>query len=380
MTIHYRIAAGCARLHARGLAFALLLATIFSGVALVPPSGDTLGSAAQAHHWPPSCGREGQRPCPLLGRNRHVPSCMPNLVERPFGQRCSARRPPPSGGVLPTIVPRPEAVSGCGALGERPCTVVQAFPSCEGSLVQHLIQNRCIRSEGDIVNMSRNTIRELRPLLSTIGQAIVGCGIDVILGSQNLSPSSKVERIQSLPCWSSILHQARTNGYRTLTLGSSGGVALGIGAEGENGFAFDTDGTRPVTTYHTLSLTFNDIGASVAIIVGLYKRDNRSFGGDAHGATVGFTALGGGGAGVWFDYGNAEVQGVNAIITSGARFNLAYVRNTTEILPTTFAATPPQRPGTTPRPNPRPGTRPRPDPRPGPRPEPEPPYPDKPKE
>lgn len=324
--------------HSIHQAFALRLlmklslgAIMLALAAVVPVSSGPLEAraSASASSFPANCGRNGQRPCTVL---EHIPSCMPGLIEKPLGKRCSPRpqaRP---------IIPRPEQVSGCGANGEQPCTVNRAFPSCEGNLVQDFTINRCRRNDGDFVNMAKNTLREVGPILATISNSAVQCGVDTImLNARNVGPAATVKRLQELPCFNALLDSARSNGYRTLTIGGSGGAAFVVGAEGENGFAFDTAKRQPITTYHTLSLKFLSVGAGASVTVGLFKKDNRSFGGDAHGAAVGFAAVGGGGAAVWFDYRDDRLQGANAIITAGGRADIAYIRNTTEVLPTQYA-------------------------------------------
>lgn len=317
------------------LAVRLALGAILLALAsMVPVSHGPFAAAAQAKDFPASCGREGQAPCPLLGPNRHVPSCMPGLSEKPLGERCTATTPI----TLPTIIPKPEQVAGCGAKGEKPCLARQALPSCEGTLVEDFVAGSCRRNDGDIVNMSKNALREVGPILKTIAYSAVQCGVDTImLNAKAAGPALTVARLQALPCFNAMLDQARQSGYQTLTIGGGGGAAFGVGAEGENGFAFDTAKRRPITTYHTLSLKFLSIGAGASVTVGLFKKDNLNFGGDAHGAAVGFAAVGGGGAAVWFDYRNDKVQGANAIITAGGRADLAYIRNTTQVLPTQYA-------------------------------------------
>jgi hypothetical protein len=304
-------------------------AVLFALASLVPVSTGPLEASAQASAFPRGCGGNGQRPCTVL---EHIPSCKPGLREWPLGKTCSPKPKPKP------LIPRPETVKGCGANGESPCKINQAFPSCEGNLVEDFAIGRCRRNDGDFVNMAKNTLREVGPILSTIANSAVRCGVDTImLNSRNVGPAATVARLQELPCFNALLDSARSNGYQTLTIGGGGGAAFGVGAEGENGFAFDTAKRRPITTYHTLSLKFLSIGAGASVTVGLFKKDNRSFGGDAHGAAVGFAAVGGGGAAVWFDYRNDRLQGANAIITAGGRADLAYIRNTTEILPTQYA-------------------------------------------
>lgn len=323
----------------RVAALALGLATLFGLANLVPVTSGPLSAVAYANDFPKSCGREGQTPCPLFGPNRHVPSCMPGLVERPFGKRCSRKKPPPpvfenlkktlSGSKL-----NPNNQPNCGGQGQKPC-LAPILPSCDKGLVQHFIKNRCIINDDDIVFMARNTIREVGPVLRTIALGVVDCGIETLVSKINTGNRAMVVReIQERPCFNALLDQARQNGYQTLSLGASGGGAIGVGVDGENGFAFDTARRLPVQTYHTLGLSFGSFGAGSAVTVGLGKGPNNTMAGDGHGATVGFAAVGGSGASVSFDYGSAEVSSISAVITAGAKFSLAYFRNTTKTLST----------------------------------------------
>ncbi len=299
-----------------------LAAIMFALATLVPVAQGPLASQAKAHHWPSSCGREGQKPCPLLGPNRHLPSCKPGLVERPFGKRCSEAK---------TILPKPEQVAGCGAGGEKPCAAWRAFPSCEGRLAHDILKGVCRTEDSALIRMASSAFRELKPLITTIGLGATQCGVDTImLGANRRSKQDTAELLMALPCFDGLLDQAQANGYRTLTIGGSGGASIGIGAEGENGFAFDTSGNRQVRTYHTLSLKFLSIGASAAVNVGLYKAPPSRLAGDAHGASVGVAYLGGGGAAVWYNYGSDDVAGLTAVITAGGKAEAAYVRNTTK--------------------------------------------------
>lgn len=242
---------------------------------------------------------------------------------------------------LPTIVPRPEKVAGCGARGEKPCTANRAFPSCERGL-EEVAFKYCRTPPGDIIKKGKNALRELGPLIKTIGGSAIRCGVSgVMLGANSRNPQATAQMLMELPCFSDMLDEARRNGYRTLTIGGSGGASIGIGAEGENGFAFDTSGNGRVATYHTLSLKFLSIGASTAVNVGLYKAAYNRIGGDAHGMSAQFTKLGGGGVAIWYGYKSDTVAGMTAVITSGAKGELAYVRNTTKVVDA-FTARPQQ--------------------------------------
>lgn len=272
---------------------------------------------AQADHWPSSCGAKGQKPCKIW---QHVPSCRPNLVEK-LGRECVVKR------ALPPLIPRP---NNCGAEGQKPCPLPH-IPSCNGKLVEHFVRGKCIRSDGDIVNLAKNLIRESGHILEAAAQALATCGLDALMQQRYPFRPQVAQQIQNSHCFAQIKHNARQLGYNTITIGASGGVALLIGAEGENGFAFDVNGRNPVATYHTLGLKLGTIGAGTAVTVGFFKKDNLSFGGDAHGAVVGFSAVGGSGAGAWFEY-NGDVAGINASITAGAEAEIGYVRNTTQVV------------------------------------------------
>lgn len=57
---------------------AICALAIIALFAIVPADFGTGGAQLKAHHWPASCGGEGQRPCKFF---EHVPSCKPGLVE-----------------------------------------------------------------------------------------------------------------------------------------------------------------------------------------------------------------------------------------------------------------------------------------------------------
>jgi len=241
---------------------------------------------------------------------------------------------------LPTIVPKPEKVSGCGARGENPCKAWQAFPSCEPTLAEDILKGYCRTENGTLIKKAQNAFRELGPLIKTIGGSALRCGVDTVMsGASKRSHRQTAELLLGLPCFNGMLAEARTNGYRTLAIGGSGGASIGIGAEGENGFAFDTSGNGRVATYHTLSLKFMSIGASTSVNISLYKNAYNRIGGDAHGVSMGVAAVGGGGAAVWYSYGSDRVEGLTAVLTAGGKGELAYVRNTTRVVDA-FAAQP----------------------------------------
>ena len=329
------------------VAIKVAIGAAFLGFAVsVPVSEGPLASAAQAKGFPKSCGREGQRPCKVW---EHIPSCAGNLVERPLGKKCSK----PKKINPPKILPKPEEVRGCGAAGQRPCKITQAFPSCEGRLAEDFIKNICRTEDSALARKASNAFRELKPLIQTIGGGAIRCGVDtVVKGANQRSPRDVAEQLLGMPCFEGLLKEARRNGYRTLTVGGSGSAALLIGGEGENGFAFDTSGNRQVRTFHTLSLKFLSLGAGTAVNIGLYKAAPKDLAGDAHGVSVGAAVVGGGGTAIWYNYNSDAVAGLTAVITAGGSGEIAYVRNTTKTVDV-FNATP-RRTVTAPPPAPKP--------------------------
>lgn len=314
--------------HFRASFTSLGVAALFVALAvLVPITAGPLEARVAAKPFPESCGREGQKPCPLFGKNRHVPSCMPGLVERPLGKRCSKKR-------TATEVVRDVR----GDVRDTTDTVRDGVANAADSVRDGArdVRGRLGRNDR-IIGKAKNVIRELGPTLRAASRTIVDCRIDFILMEMTRDNQASIaKRIQENSCWPDILENARAEGYQTVTMGVSGGGSFLVGAEGENGLAFDTSGERPVTTYHTLGIKFLSLGAGAAGTLGYWKADNTSFGGDGHGASLALTAAGGSGAAVWFGYDSDEVTGVSVSLTAGAEADVAYVRNRTEILSYTY--------------------------------------------
>jgi hypothetical protein len=72
---------------------------------------------------PPSCGREGQRPCLVTER---IPSCDKGLIEDMKNGKCITL------GAL-----------SCSRDGQRPCLVTERIPSCGQGLYEDFKENRC---------------------------------------------------------------------------------------------------------------------------------------------------------------------------------------------------------------------------------------------
>lgn len=304
-----------------------LAALLFVLGATVPVTQGPVEASLSAKPFPNSCGREGQKPCPLFGKDRHIPSCMSGLVERPLGKRCSKKRT------------AKEVVRDVRSDVRDTTNTVHEGVRDGASVVSDGARDvgRRLGRNDRIIGKAKNVIRELGPTLKAAALTMNDCRIDsILMGLTRNNQASIAKRIQENNCWTGILENARTQGYQTVTMGVSGGGSFLVGAEGENGLAFDTSGERPVTTYHTLGIKFLSLGAGAAGTLGYWKADNTSFGGDGHGASLALTAAGGSGAAVWFGYDSDEVTGVSVSLTAGAEADVAYVRNRTEILSYTY--------------------------------------------
>ena len=93
-------------------------------------AGVLLLAPTTAEASPDWCGGLDQRPCNIW---EAFPSCDGNLVENFLTNRCEQSSP--------WIPPPPPA---CGALNTRPCFFWERVPSCDGNLVEDFILNQCV--------------------------------------------------------------------------------------------------------------------------------------------------------------------------------------------------------------------------------------------
>lgn len=325
------------RVHITKWAVSFLFIFAAIGVLTVPISVGPLSSEVYAQ----SCGGEGQKACfPTKCNGRLVLDFIKGVCIRKDNDIVNTIKDgaADTGQAIKQALKRPNT---CGGLGQKPCPPPH-IPSCNSRLVQHFIKNQCIQNDADIVNLAKNTVRESGNLLGIVIRSMTKCSLDTMMRNrQRVDQAVLAQRMMSSSCMQTILNEAKRAGYQTVTFGASGGGAFGVGFEGENGFAFDVNGKQSVATYHTLGIKFVALGAGSAVTVGMYKKNNHAFGGDAHGATVAFAAIGGSGASAYFNYDSGEVEGVSAFLTGGARAELSYIRNTTKVLPTRIAAASP---------------------------------------
>nr|GGH94190.1 hypothetical protein GCM10011355_07790 [Aquisalinus luteolus] len=203
--------------------------------------------------------------------------------------------------------------------------------------MEDFIANSCIKSEGDIINIAKNTAEEVGSFAQAAATSMHSCGVFALMEAVDPDRLSVTAgEIAAKGCFETLLAQADRLGYQTVTIGGTGGAGFLIGADGENGFAFDTKGRYAPSTYHNLGFKIGlTAGGGAALTVGFYKKTNQpgpdGFGGDGHGAALGVAAYGGSGLGVWYGY-DGSFAGFNAVVTAGGKLDVVYVRNTTQII------------------------------------------------
>jgi len=333
------------------------ICAIMAFLFFILPGLGIAGMDAEAKPRPSHCGGAGERPCKVW---EYVPSCEGGLKENLRANRCEPRvRPAHCGGrgevpckvweFIPSCagglvenfaagrcLPNTRPVH-CGREGQDPCKLTEFFPSCSGRLVEDFIAGQCIRSEGDIVNMARNTADEVGGFAEAAFNTLLQCGVIALYeaGAKD-NGGALAAQIQNKPCFQTLMQEVEALGYQTITIGGAGGASFILGADGENGFAFDTTGRYAPSTYHNLGFKMGfTAGGGASVVLGFYKGTNQTgpagFGGDGHGATVSGSFGGGAGMAVWYGY-NGALNGFTIAANSGAEVEVAYVRNTTEIV------------------------------------------------
>lgn len=149
-------------------------------------------------------------------------------------------------------------------------------------------------------------------------------------------------------CIGPVLEAAHAGGYKTVTLGVSGGGAAGIGGFIDQGFAFHVPAmldfmadpenhSFPVPTLYQTKAVSAGLQASVSVGVGIgiYKDpaiEANLRGSDTHGITVDIEFGIGGGVGVWYTYDGA-LDGLSVEKSTGASIGVGvYNRVNTTII------------------------------------------------
>jgi hypothetical protein len=228
------------------------------------------------------------------------------------------------------------ASSKCGGVGQRPCFVWEAIPSCNAGLVENLLAHRCVSSgSGNALESNASAVAtDLRDLLATLGGYITCFDAALLRGAIDRSDPAYAEELQQSSCVRRMGAVAQKHGYRTLTVGISGGGSFIIGGAIDTGFAFDTAGKLPPTLYQTKAFSIGlQAGGGVGLNIGLYKGANAvdSKGSDTQGFSFEAGAGAGAGIAIWYDY-DGKLDGVSVSAIAGAsgkagaynRINTAY--------------------------------------------------------
>jgi hypothetical protein len=226
--------------------------------------------------------------------------------------------------------------SQCGGLDQRPCFVWEAIPSCRAGLVENLLAHRCVSSGagGALASNARAVATDLTDLLAALGGYITCFDASLLRGAIDKGDVAYAEALQRSSCIQRMGAMARERGYRTLTIGISGGGSFILGGSIDTGFAFDTAGTSPPTLYQTKAFSIGfQAGGGVGLNIGLYKGSNavNTAGSDTQGFSFEAGAGAGAGIAIWYDY-DGKLDGVSVSAIAGAsgkagaynRINTAY--------------------------------------------------------
>jgi len=312
---------------------AAVFAFSFFLLSLIPVDFGTGSAALQAHHFPNTCGGEGQRPCKIW---EHSTSCKPGLVEVLL-TRCKADK----GNIVDNVKEdakqfvNPNSDPSCGGLGQQAC-----LTSCDSGLMLEISSGSCIQNKATLIRMAKSLGGELEPILEAMGRTIIDCGGETIvkgLKARNKAQAqSAAQRLIDRNCVTVLLEEAQRAGYNTVTVGYGGAVAFIVGGEAEAGIAYDVGFDYFPSAYGVLGV---DVGTQVevspaSVVISVYKGNNQpganGFGGDAHGVSWGGKFAVGGGMALWWNY-DGSFSGASVAIGSGIEAEFAYVRNTTSV-------------------------------------------------
>jgi hypothetical protein len=261
---------------------------------------------------------------PALGRVNHVPRCARKIAAR-FASALYRGHPPGP---------------ACGARNRRPCLVTERIPSCDPGLVEDFLINKCVRRSNSLRRLAGQCFRRWKPVvreMTSIAKCMVTSGITKRLGAV-LKAKRAPEALRMLvqgPCGSRVQQVARVlraAGFRSMTLGVSGDVAVGIGANSEFFAAIATGavaagpaswGSRPprLYIYETLGWQFGfALGGGVNAVVGAYEPVSSNLAGKGQGFSFSAKALGGGGGALSLDY-RPACAGLSAHAGPGVEVN-----------------------------------------------------------
>jgi hypothetical protein len=212
--------------------------------------------------------------------------------------------------------------SACGGLDQRPCFVWERIPSCNAGLVENILGHRCTSAGpgGALESSARAVATDLRDLLAALGGYVTCFDASLIRGALDRGDTAYADELKRSSCVKRMGAMAHERGYRTLTIGISGGGSFIVGASIDTGFAFDTAGKTAPTLYQTKAISIGfQAGGGVAINIGLSKGSNavNTAGSDSHGFSFEAGAGAGAGVAIWYDY-DGNLDGVSVSAIAGA--------------------------------------------------------------
>jgi hypothetical protein len=259
-----------------------------------------------------------------LGRVNNAPRCTRKIAAR-FASALYRGRPP---------------AKACGARNRRPCLVTERRPACNPGLHQDFLTNKCVRRSNSLRRLAGQCFRRWKPVvreMTSIAKCMVTSGITKRLGGV-LKAKRAPEAFRMLvqgPCGNRVQQVARVlraAGFRSMTLGVSGDVAIGIGANSE---FFVAMATRAVAAgpaawgkrlprlyiYETLGWQFGyALGGGVNAVVGAYEPASSNLAGKGQGFSFSAKALAGGGGALALDY-RPACAGLSAHAGPGVEVN-----------------------------------------------------------
>ena len=246
----------------------------------------------------------------------------------------------------------------CGKLNQRACKKWERVIACDKGLRRYPPTGLCIKKKKvnikNVVNTAKNVKNESIALIKIMATGY-GCYFTnppatAALKFAKNTAQKKNTFLKELKkaiktkdanfglllgqstCLKRVVAQADYQGYKTITLGYSGGASFGIGGFADNGFAFDIKKLNhyfkspykrkvPTPTFYQTKAYSGGIQAGLAggFNLGLFKGANAADarGSDTHGVTFEAGAGIGGGTGIWFDY-NGKLDGISASAIVGA--------------------------------------------------------------
>ena len=243
-----------------------------------------------------NCGALNQRPCTIIQR---IPSCDSGLVEDFSKNLCVRQAAPPT--------PKP---LNCGALNQRPCTVVERIPSCNNGLIEDFAKGRCVQPNTQFDQIRRDAEAKARRLAPIIRDLAVAMG--PLSNAQTLAqltqlinarkPEDVRRIVEGTPRIANTYRLLRELGFNTMTVGIASSGAVLYGRALETGASLDTNRQRPPRMYQSkVELAGIQVQVGNDLVMSGYISPNDAIGGHAYGATGEFDVGTGTGVTLWYN-------------------------------------------------------------------------------